>query len=160
MEACVDTSALSAVNASPAWAIRVARPPSDGFRMAEELRGVPKPALQTVFGRSLGLRIWELARGTSAKAGVSSANQISDADLSMGMVEYLAQQAADTLRARRRQANALKLTITFADGRSTTTRMRLLDPTSVAKEIACASRVLLNQFPASAVQSIDLAVAT
>jgi hypothetical protein len=158
MQAFVDTSTLPKVSASPAWAIRVARPTSNDYHMAEQLRGVPKPTLQTVFGHSLGRRIWELARGNSARTGVGPASQVSDADLSIGMVAYLAQQAADTLRTRKRQASAIKLTITFENGRPASTRMRLANPTRDGNEIAMATRVLLSQFPASGVQSINLAV--
>jgi hypothetical protein len=157
MEANVETSVLP-VSASPAWAIRVARRTGDGFRMAEHLRGVPKLMLQTVFGCGLGRRIWELARRNGAQPGVGAVSRVSDGDLSIGMVEYLSQQAADTLRDRRRKARAIRLTITYADGESRTTRMRLAQPTSEGNEIAMASRALLRRFPACQVRTIDLVI--
>ena len=158
MEVCVDTSTLPSVSAPPAWAIRVARATGGGFRMAEQLRGVPKPMLQTVFGHSLGRRIWELTRRKGAQTGVCPVTPVSDADLSMGMVEYLSLQAADTLRSRSRQAKAIRLTVNYANGESSTTRMRLPKLTSEGDEIAVATKALLRRFPAHSVRSIDLAV--
>ena len=158
MEVCVDTSTLPSVSAPPAWAIRVARGTGGGFRMAEQLRGVPKPMLQTVFGHSLGRRIWELTRRKGAQTGVCPVTPVSDADLSMGMVEYLSLQAADTLRSRSRQAKAIRLTVNYANGESSTTRMRLPKLTSEGDEIAVATKALLRRFPAHSVRSIDLAV--
>jgi impB/mucB/samB family C-terminal domain len=158
MQACVDASTLSSLNVSPTWAIRVAGPTGDGFHMAEELRGVPKPMLQTVFGYSLGRRIWELARGKGAQPGVCPLSRVSDAELSMGMVGYLSQQAAAMLCARGRLAKAIRLTITYADGDSPTARMHLATPTSEDNDIAMATKALLRRFPACGVRSIDLAV--
>jgi len=162
MEACVDTSTAppvsTSISASPAWAIRVARPIGDGFRMAAQLEGVPKPMLQTVFGRGLGRRIWELARAKAAQPGIEPASRVSDADLSMRMVEYLSQQAAGSLCARSRQARSIRLTITSADGESTTARMALAKPTSEGNELAIASKALLHQIPTGGARSIDLAV--
>jgi hypothetical protein len=164
MEAGVETSIptpiSTSVSASPAWAIRVARPTGDGFRMTEQLRGVPKPMLQTVFGRGLGRRIWELARAKAAQPGLEPASRVSDADLSMRMVEYLSQQAAGSLCARSRQARSIRLTITSADGESTTARMALAKPTNEGNELAIASKALLRQFPTGGVRSIDLAVSS
>ena len=62
MRACVETAPLPSASHPPAWAFRVPRPEGDGFRMTARLQGVPKPMLRTVFGKALGLRIWEQAR--------------------------------------------------------------------------------------------------
>ena len=158
MEACADTSTLPSVSTSPAWVIRVPRPAGDGFRMAEQLQDVPKPTLQTVFGDGLGRRIWELVRRSGRQPGVGPVSRVSDVELSKGMVQYLSQQAADTLQARRRQARAIRLTITYAGRESITARTRLSLPTSEGKEIAVATMGLLRQFPACGVRSIDLVV--
>jgi hypothetical protein len=158
MDACVDISTLPSVSAS--WAIRVPRPPGDGFRTAEQLQGVPKPMLQTVFGDGLGRRIWEFVRRNDGQPGAGPVSRVSDVELSKGMVEYLSQQAADTLHARSRQARAIRLTITYADRESLTARTCLPTPTNEGSEIAVATMGLLRQFPACVVRSIDLVVTT
>jgi hypothetical protein len=158
MEAFVDTSTVPSVNTSPAWAIRVPRPPGDGFRMAGQLHGVPKPTLQTVFGDGLGRRIWELVQPSGRQPGVGPVRRVSDVELSKAMVEYLSKRAAETLHARCRQARAIRLTITYADREQLTARMRLSMPTSEGSEIAIATTGLLRQFPAYGVRSIDLVV--
>jgi impB/mucB/samB family C-terminal domain len=158
MEAGVDTSALPSMCGSPAWAIRVPRPPGDGFRMAEQLPGVPKPMLRTVFGDSLGRRIWELVRRNGGQRGAGPLSRVSDVELSKGMVEFLSQRAAETLHARGRQARAIRLTITYADRESLTARTHLPTPTNESSGIVVATMGLLRQFPACGVRSIDLAV--
>jgi impB/mucB/samB family C-terminal domain len=158
MEACVDTSTRPSMSGSPSWAIRVPRPPGDDFRMAEQLRGVPKPMLQTVFGDGLGRRIWELVRPNSGQPCAGPLRRVSDVELSKGVVEYLSRRAADTLHARSRQARAIRLTLTYADRESLTARARLPMPTNERSEIAVATMALLRQFPACAVKSIDLVV--
>jgi hypothetical protein len=158
MEACVDRSALPSMSGSPAWAIRVPRPPGDGFRMAEQLHGVPKPMLRTVFGDGLGRRIWELVRRESGQPGVGPLSRVSDVELSKGMVEYLSQRAGDNLHARSRQARAIRLRITYTDREPLTARTHLPTPTSDGREIAVATMGLLRQFPAGGVRSIDLVV--
>jgi hypothetical protein len=162
MEACVETSipppTSTSVSVSPAWAIRVARLAGDGFRMAEQLRDVPKPMLQRVFGHGLGRRIWELVRSTGTQPCVGPMSRVSDADLAIGMVEYLSQHAADTLLARGRLAKAIRLTITYADGKSSTARMPLAKQTSEGNELALATKALLHQFRACNVRSVDLRI--
>jgi hypothetical protein len=160
MDACVETSTRPSIRASPAWAIRVPRPRGDGFRAAEQLQAVPKPVLQTVFGDGLGRRIWEFVRRNGGQPGPGPVSRVSDVELSKGMVEYLSQQAADTLHARSRQARAIRLTITYADRESLTARTCLAMPTNEGSEIVVATMGLLRLFPACGVSSIDLVVTT
>ncbi len=42
--------------------------------MTAELSGVPKPVLQTVFGRRLGRRIWLQSRGSDTKSGLGASS--------------------------------------------------------------------------------------
>lgn len=158
MEACIETSTALGANPAPAWAMRVARPVGDGFRMAKELRGVPRAALQTVFGKELGRRIWEHARAEGVPTGTPPANRIPDAEISTGMVEYVSKQAAETLRERSRQAKAIALTVTYADGESRLVQTRLPRPTNEGDKIAEAATKLLGRLPTNGAQSIDLRV--
>ena len=158
MEACVEASALLAGNPAASWAIRIARPVGDGFRVAGELSGVPRPALQAVFGHALGRRIWEQARPKAVASAARPATQVADAEIASGMVEYVSRQAADTLRGRGRQAKAIRLTVAYADGESRQVQMRLARPTDEGDEIAESATELLRRLPARGVLSVDLKV--
>jgi impB/mucB/samB family C-terminal domain len=159
MEACVETAAPPSVSPTPAWAIRVSRRSvGDAIRMAERLRGVPKPMLQTIFGNDLGRQIWEQARFENTQPAARAADQVADAEISSAMVHYLCQHAADSLGKRSRQAKAITLTVTYTDGAARVARARLLRPTSNGDEIAEASTVLLRRFSAGGVRSVDLTV--
>lgn len=161
MEACIETSALLASNPAPAWAVRVARPVGDRFRMAEDLRGVPKAALQSVFGKLVGQRIWHQARPVPVTAASTpeARPKVADAEITAGLVEYVSQQAADTLRQRCRQAKEITLTATYEDGRSTSTRVSLARPAHNAAEIAAAAKQALRQLPARSTTMKSMALA-
>jgi impB/mucB/samB family C-terminal domain len=158
MHACVETAALPSASQTPAWAFRVPRPEGNGFRMTARLQGVAKPMLQTVFGKALGLRIWQQARRECAHPAVSPTNQVADSEISTGMVNYVSLRAVDTLRERSRQAKAIRLTVTYDNGESCAAQMRLATPTSEINELAEAATELLHRLPVRGVQSIDLAV--
>ena len=160
MHACVETAALPSASHTPAWAFRVPRPEGDGFRMTARLQGVAKPMLQTVFGKALGLRIWEQARWECAHPTDRPTNQVADSEISTGMVNYVSLRAADTLRECGRQAKAIRLTVTYENGESRAARMRLATPTSEINEIAEAATKLLHRLPVRGVRSVDLAVTT
>jgi len=158
MHACVETAALPSASQTPAWAFRVPRPEGNGFRMTARLQGVAKPMLQTVFGKALGLRIWEQARGECAHPADRPTNQVADSEISTGMVNYVSLRAAGTLRECRRQAMAILLTLTYENGESRAAQMRLATPTNEINELAEAATELLHRLPVRGVQSIDLAV--
>jgi len=158
MHACVETAALPSASHTPAWAFRVPRPEGNGFRMTARLQGVAKPMLQTVFGKALGLRIWEQARGECAHPADRPTNQVADSEISTGMVNYVSLRAAGTLRECRRQAMAILLTLTYENGESRAAQMRLATPTNEINELAEAATELLHRLPVRGVQSIDLAV--
>ena len=158
MNACVETAALPTASHTPAWAFRVPKPEGDAFRMAARLQGVAKPMLQTVFGKALGLRIWEQARLESAHPANSPTNQVADSEISTGMVNYVSLRAAGTLRECSRQAKAIRLTVTYENGESCAARMRLATPTSEINELAEAATKLLHRLSVRGVQSVDLAV--
>jgi hypothetical protein len=158
MHACVETAALPSASQTPAWAFRVPRPEGNGFRMTARLQGVAKPMLQTVFGKTLGLRIWQQARRECAHPADSPTNQVADSEISTGMVNYVSLRAAGTLRQCSRQAKAIRLTVTYENGESRAARMRLATPTNEINELAEAATELLHRLPVRGVQSIDLAV--
>ena len=158
MHACVETAALPSASHAPGWAFRVLRPEGDGFRMTAHLQGVAKPMLQTVFGKALGVRIWEQARGECAHPADNPINRVADSEISTGMVNYVSLRAAGTLRECRRQAKAIRLTVTYENGESRAARMRLATPTSEINELAEAATELLRRLPVPGVQSVDLAV--
>jgi DNA polymerase IV len=159
MEACVATRASLVANPAPAWALRVARPATDGLRMARELRGVPKPALQTIFGKSLGRHIWEQARAKGARASTPPVKRIPDTDISNGMVAYISKQAADALRESGRQAKGLSITINYADGEAIVARTRLARATNDGDAIAEAALELLRQVSVRAVALVSIRLA-
>jgi hypothetical protein len=158
MHACVETAALPSASQPPAWAFRVPRPEGNGFRMTARLQGVAKPMLQTVFGKALGLRIWQQARREYEHPAVSPTNQVADSEITTAMVNYVSLRAAGALRQCSRQAKAIRLTVTYENGESRAARMRLATPTSEINELADAATELLHRLPVRGVQSIDLAV--
>jgi hypothetical protein len=93
MGTCVERL-ISAMKAG-AWApvdrakeLDLATVAGHGCGMVGELSGVPRPALQTVFGKHLGRRIW--AQGhRSAAAGVA------DEEIIGGMIEYVSKRAGE-----------------------------------------------------------------
>jgi hypothetical protein len=160
MEACLDTNAPLAANPAPAWALSVARPVR--VKLRGELRGVPRPALQTIFGKSLGRRIWQQARAKVASEGTPHADRVADAEISTGMVVYLSWQTSKALVESGRQAKGLSMTITYTDGEASLARSPMAHPTSEAGEIADAAIALLRRLPLrdAALASIRLAVTT
>ena len=122
--------------------------------MVGELSGVPRPALQTVFGKDLGRRIWAQGRHSSAAAGVA------DEEIIGGMIEYVSRRAGEALRKNGRQSRAIGLRLEYADGVATLLRMRLARPTSDAVELLAAAMELFGQAEARcvAVESVDLKV--
>ncbi|MGC1907211.1 MAG: hypothetical protein WA715_25530 [Candidatus Acidiferrum sp.] len=159
MEACIENTGVVAGVAAPSWAIRVARPVGNGFRMAEELRGVPASALQSVFGRALGRRIWRQELSSAADVPVElGAGRVSDAEIALGMVGYLCKQAVSTLRERQRLANGVTLTVLYTDGESKVAQGRLPRLTDALREIDVMVRRLLDQMPRDGVRSIHLRI--
>lgn len=158
MEACIENPGLAVGVATPSWAIRVARPVGDGYRMAEELRGVPVGALQRVFGRELGRRIWQ--QGCADSRADSGGKRVSDAEIAFGMVGYLCEQAASTLRKRQRIASGVTLTVLYADGGTRAAQGRLHRPTEMASDIEALARQLLDEIPRDGVRSVNLKVSS
>jgi hypothetical protein len=116
--------------------------------------------LRTIFGKALGLRIWEQARRECAHPADSPTNQVADSEISTGMVNYVSLRAVGTLRECSRQAKAIRLTVTYENGESRAAQMRLATPTSEIHELMQAATKLLHRLPVRGVQSVGLAVTT
>ena len=151
--------------------VESASPAEPGDAMVDGLRGVPKPMLQTVFGRMLGRRIWEQARRLAdhrvgsqmAREGRSTpqrASPVGDADIVGGMTEYVSRRAAETLDESGRQAKAIGLRIVYVDGVSRLERMRLARPTNQEQQLSAAAMELFRRSEARdvAVEAVHLTV--
>jgi nucleotidyltransferase/DNA polymerase involved in DNA repair len=147
MEACMETTASPSPVPASLWALRIAGPRHAGRRLAECLRGVPKPALRAIFGKSLGNRIWQQARSGNAPAVTPSPDRVADTEIAAGMLTYVSQQAADALLQSGRQAAILSVTLSYADGQAQQSRRRLAHPTSQCDEIARAAIAMLHELP-------------
>jgi hypothetical protein len=155
MGTCVETL-ISAMRTEPAAGGAELDAPAAvgrGGGMVEELGGVPRPALQTVFGKELGRRIWERARHF-ADCGVA------DEEILGGMIEYVSRRAGEALLKNGRQAKAIGLRLEYADGVATLHRIRLARPTSDGREILAAAMELFGGAEARGVmvESVDLKV--
>jgi nucleotidyltransferase/DNA polymerase involved in DNA repair len=152
MEACVESAAQD----------------PRGEAMVEELAGVPRPALQTVFGKVLGRRIWDCARqlgdrdrsplGLRGDAAPRSA--VGHAEIVDGMIGYVCRRAAEALRGSGRQAKAIGLRVLYADGVAVLQRRRLARPTNDGSELLTGAMDLFGRLEAreAAVESVDLGV--
>jgi hypothetical protein len=158
MQACLENPALPLLEpgslplleSTPAWTIRVARPPDpDRHELAQQLRGVPKAAVRHVFGKALGIRLWQQNRAASTTArptpaeAISPSTPISDGEISGGMLRYLCTEAAATLREHKRFAKAISLTVSYSDGKSENVREPLLVASNDAASLETAARFAL-----------------
>ena len=140
--------------------------------MLGEFIGVPRPALEAVFGRSLGRRIWEHNRGgmlrkeepapgTADSLATASHSEIRAQEILQGLIRHLSQRAAETLRQNRRKAQRLTLELTYTDGMASVERMHLGVPTDDSLElIAAGEQLILKMALDRTVQSISLHVSS
>ena len=158
MGTCVETL-ISAIKAD-AWAsasdtgeLKTAAVAESANGMLAALAGVPRPALQAVFGKDLGRRVWEQTRQAASDG-------IADEEILGGMIEYVSRRAAEALRANGRQAKAIGLRLLYADGVATLYRTRLPRPTNDGIEIREAAMDLFGQAQArgATVEAVDLKV--
>ena len=143
-------------------------------RLLNDLDGVPKAALRTVFGKAMGRRIWERVRRSNESArqpGAGSprevtsdplAAELADADLILAMIESVGRRAAETLSLHKRQAKAIGLMLTYADGVVTSESVRLARPSADAGEICGAAVGLFRCCKAreAALVSVNLTTST
>jgi nucleotidyltransferase/DNA polymerase involved in DNA repair len=172
MEAWVETWYPAGNSEARGCLIDAARTAERGQGMVGELQGVPKPALQTVFGKALGRRIWDYARRLGeGRAGSQATSEghgnrgsvesvVTDGEILGGMIDYVSRQAGETLRQSRREAKAIGLRLVYADGVATLDRMRLARPTSDGRELSEAAVELFRRSRAreGVVDRVDLKV--
>jgi hypothetical protein len=161
MEVIAETNGPIPPAGAPSWAMAVAAP-GTGFGMVDGLRGVPKPALQTVFGKSLGRRIWQQIRVRRTCNPAQAPARVANQDIAAGMVKYVSEQAATSLQARARLAKAIGLRLTYANGRCIMERAHLRCATNRREDIVEAATTLLGHFPADNISfvSVDLTMTT
>lgn len=152
--------------------VETAAPAGREDGMVGELRGVPKVALQAVFGKALGQRIWDDARrlsesGTALQATSegdgsrgSIGSMVTDVEIVGGMIEHVRRRAGGALRESGRQAWAIGLAFVYADGASTLGSMRLARPTNDGWELAEGAMELFRRGQAHAlvVERVELKV--
>ena len=152
MQPQTETVSSSIGAASPLVGWHVA--PKSGIgrdRLLNDLAGVPKATLRTVFGKAMGRRIWERVRRSNESArqpGAGSsreatsdplAAELTNTDVILAMIESVGRRAAETLSLHKRQAKAIGLMLTYADGVVTSESVRLARPSADAGEICGAA---------------------
>jgi nucleotidyltransferase/DNA polymerase involved in DNA repair len=165
------SASLPLLESAPAWSVHVARLASpDRNELAQELRGVPKAALRQVFGKLLGIRLWQqnrAAANTSSAAknltadaakNLIAAETVSDTEISGGMLRYLCSEAAATLRERKRAAKSISLTVQYSDGQSETAHQLFLESTNDLASLEAAALAAIRGMRSNAFVSLKLDV--
>lgn len=128
-----------------------------GIETIGELRQVPLPALVAAFGEAVGRQLWERARGRDPREVVAPPEPKSisrettiegctiDVEFLAGLLEYLAERIAATLRGYSRQARTLALRLRYTDSFSAARATCLLPPSNDEKSLL---EVALNLFRA------------
>lgn len=122
-----------------------------GVETIGELRRIPLPALEAVFGGVIGRQIWERARGRDPREVLAPAEPKSisrettieggtiDLEFLRALVEYLTERIGATLRARSRQARTLALKIRYTDFHSAGRATKLCPATNDDKALLAAA---------------------
>ncbi len=118
-----------------------------GVHTVGDLRRLPLGVLVAAFGPAVGRQLWERARGQDPRAveGLAVPKSVSrettiaggtiDLELLAGLLEYLAERVASTLRSIGMQARALTLKFRYADSFSAAREARLDPPTNDEKAL-------------------------
>jgi nucleotidyltransferase/DNA polymerase involved in DNA repair len=160
----VESTSLPLRESTPAWTIRVPRPPSpDRDELARELLGVPKAALRQVFGKLLGTRLWQQNRAVAPSSGdmkntkhLTAAKPVSNSEISGGMLRYLCTEAATTLQERKRFAKSVSLTVQYPNGESETAHQLLLQSTNDPGSLESAAHAAIRGMRFEAFVSVKL----
>jgi len=122
-----------------------------GIETIEQLRRLPLEALEAAFGRVLGRQVWERARGLDPRPVAAPAipKSISrettieggtiDPEFLSGLVEYLVERIATTLRRYNRHARALHLRLRHTDGYAAARSSQLVPFTNDEKSLLAAA---------------------
>jgi DNA polymerase IV len=137
-----------------------------------QLRLVPRPALEVAFGEALGGQIWERAHGLDGREAIRSSTPKSvahettieagtiDMELLDGLLEYLTERIASTLRESGRQARTIGLRISYVDQFTTRQTARLARPCNDPRELLAEAKELFAKLFTRrvAVRSVGLSV--
>ncbi|HEY1472235.1 MAG TPA: DNA polymerase IV [Candidatus Acidoferrum sp.] len=123
-----------------------------GVTTIGQLRRIPKPVLTAAFGEDMGKQIWECARGLDrresprASACVSREAAIEggtlDIELLSGLLVYLSERIAATLREQGNHAGSIGVRVEYVDRSSAQRSIRLMCLTNNARELVAAAREL------------------
>jgi len=118
-----------------------------GIRTIGELRRVPRPLLIATFGEAIGSQLYDRARGMDPREvtaptmpkSISRETTIEggtiDLDFLLGLIEYLAERVASTLRGFSRQARTLAVRIRYTDFGDAARSTSLQPPTNDEKSL-------------------------
>ena len=127
---------------------------ASGVHTIAALRRVPRQAVMTAFGKMLGERIWNAARGrdfsnklpAASRGSISRETTIEGGTIDPGhlqqMIGYLCDRVSATLHESCRAASSIGLDIAYVDQYSAKQSLRLLRPTSVSMDLQEAARNL------------------
>jgi len=127
---------------------------ASGVQTIAEVRRVPLPALEAAFGRLLGQRIWNAARGRDGReeSPATAQNLISreakidggtaDADHLGRIIAYLCDRISAALHESNSAAQSIGLGITYTDQYSAKQSSRLVKPTTDAYDLQAAAQTL------------------
>jgi DNA polymerase IV len=125
-----------------------------GIATIGELRKVPKPVLEAVFGEVIGRQVWERARGLdgrevllpSTPKSVSRETTIEsgtiDTEFLGSLIEYLSERIGATLREYGKQARTIGLRIRYVDQFSAHQTVRLARPSNDERQLLAAAKEL------------------
>jgi DNA polymerase IV len=128
-----------------------------GIATIGELRQVPKPVLEAAFGETIGLQIWERARGLdgrevllpSTPKSVSRETTIEsgtiDTEFLGGLIEYLSERIGSTLREYGKQARTIGLRIRYVDQFSAHQTVRLTRPSNDERQLLATAKELFGK---------------
>jgi DNA polymerase-4 len=128
-----------------------------GIATIGQLRQVPRPALEAVFGEAIGRQIWERARGLdgreimmpSTPKSISRETTIEggtiDTEFLGGLIEYLSERIGSTLREYGKQARTIGLRVRYVDYFAANQTVRLARPTNDERELLAAAKDLFQK---------------
>src|SRR5256885_3638241 len=127
---------------------------ASGVHTIAALRRVPRQAVMAAFGKMLGERIWNAARGrdfsnklpAASRGSISRETTIEGGTIDPGhlqqMIGYLCDRVSATLRESSVEARSIGLDIAYVDQYSAKQSLRLLRPTAMSLDLQEAARNL------------------
>lgn len=141
-----------------------------GIATLGQLRLVPRASLEAAFGEAIGRKVWEGARGRDGREPTQPATSkpvsreasiergTTEAEFLGGLIEYLSERIAATLRERGRRASTIGLRIRYADQFTASQTARLTRPTHDPRELRSEASELLAELFARRVPVVSVEV--